>query len=294
MNVIDISSWQSGMNLKTMFDQNYSLNGVIVKMTQGLSYTNPTAKDWLSWLMQNNKPFGVYHYLDLYGAEAEARHFVEISKPYIGKGILAIDYEGNTLRQGAGYLKRCLDEVYRLSGVKPFVYVSQSFIATQDFGPIVEAGYPLWLAQYADMHPVYGFKETPWQKGDTYPWQKYWIHQYSSHGRLTGWGDDLDFNKFYGTANDWNHFANDSEAPSSDPQPVLKPADPVVVSEVLMGRYGIGEERVEKLITDGYNPESVQNKINELYAVAYKIQPLIKSNIQYSNSIMKIVKGICI
>lgn len=291
MNVIDISSWQSGMNLKTMFDQNPSLNGVIVKTTQGLSYVNPPAKDWLSWLMQNKKPFGVYHYLDLYGAEAEARHFVEVSKPYVDKGILAIDYEGNTIRKGAGYLKQCLDEVYRLTGVKPFVYVSQSFIATQDFGPIVAAGYPLWLAQYADMNLVYGFKETPWQKGPIYPWDKYWIHQYSSCGRLTGWGDNLDFNKFYGTVSDWNKLANNKEAPFPEPQPSLKPADPVVVSEVLMGRYGIGDERIQKLTAAGYDPSKVQAKINELYAIASKVRPLIANNLDYTNSIVKLARG---
>lgn len=292
MNIIDISSWQSGMNLKTMFDKNPSLNGVIVKTTQGLSYVNPPAKDWLTWLMSNNKPFGVYHYLDVYGAEAEARHFVEASKPYIGKGILAIDYEGNTLRQGAGYLKQCLDEVYRLTGVRAFVYVSQSFIATQAFGPIVEAGYPLWLAQYADMNPVHGFKEIPWQKGSIYPWDKYWIHQYTSCGYLEGWNNNLDFNKFYGNTSDWAKLAGGSVAPEPTPAPAtLKPADPVVVSEVLMGRYGIGDERIQKLTADGYDPKKVQAKINELYTIASKVRPLIADNLDYINSIIKLARG---
>ena len=85
MNIIDIASYQGGMVLKIMFDRNPSLDGVIVKLTQGTSFVTPQAKDWLDWLVSNNKPFGLYHYLDLYGAEAEAQHFAAKAKPYIGK-----------------------------------------------------------------------------------------------------------------------------------------------------------------------------------------------------------------
>lgn len=290
MNIIDIASWQSGMDLESVFNKNPTLDGVIVKITQGTGYVNPPAKNWLSWLVDHKKPFGVYHYLDLYGAEAEAKHFVELADPYIGKAILAIDYEGNTVRKGTTYLKQCLDEVYRLTGVKPFVYVSQSFISSQDFSSIVNDGYPLWLAQYADSNITHGFIDKPWQKGSVFPWNKYLMHQYTSCGRLVGWDNNLDFDKFYGTQDDWISLAKGSKGQPSDPKPSLKPVDPLVVSEVLMGRYGIGDERIQKLISSGYDPESVQAKINELYIVASKVSPLISSNLPYINSIVKIAK----
>ena len=287
MNIIDISSWQQGLVLKNLFDKNPGLDGVIVKLSQGVSYINPCAKDWLSWLDQNNKPFGVYHYLDLYGAEAEAKHFVDAAKPYLGKAVLAIDYEANTLRKGTSYLKQCLDEIYKLTGVKPFVYISQSFIASQDFSQIVSEGYPLWMAQYADMNPVYGFKEDPWNNGSISPWDRFLIQQYTSCGRLEGWNHGLDFDKFYGTVEDWKDLSKGDS--SFEP---LKPADPSIVSEVLLGWYGNGENRVKKLLEDGYDPEAIQQKINELYLIARRIYPEVKGNIPYLNSIMKIVKGI--
>lgn len=285
MNFIDISSWQSGMNLRTMFDNNPSLDGVIVKVSQGTSYVNPPSGEWLTWLVRNNKPLGMYHYLDLYGAEAEARHFVDVARPYIGKGILSIDYEGNTVRKGTGYLKQCLDEVYRLTGVKAYVYVSQSFIASQDFGPIAEAGYPLWLAQYADMNPVYGFIDHPWQKGSFSPFPVINMHQYTSCGRLKGWNDNLDFDLFYGSVEDWGSLPSDD----SQYEPV-KRVNTTVVLDVISGKYGIGNERVRRLAEDGYNPVEVQSKINELYGIAQSCKKYLSGNEDYMNAIVRIVR----
>lgn len=295
MNVIDISSWQVGISLPTLFADN-PLGGVIVKATQGTSYINPCYAEWVKWLSDNNKPFGVYHYLDLYGAEAEARHFVNTVKPYIGKAILVIDYEGNTIRKGSVYLKACLDEIYRLVGVKAFVYVSQSFIHSGGFTDIASAGYPLWIAQYADMNPVHGFLDKPWQSGSVAPFTRYVMHQYTSCGRLNGYSGDLDFDLFYGTAGDWSVFAKSDSAPTPAPTPTPtpkpKPADPVVASEVLDGKYGIGSERIAKLREAGYDPDKVQAKINELYGIAAKVKPIVSSNMDYLGSVMSIVRSI--
>ena len=85
MNLIDISSWQQGISLPELFERNGELDGVIVKLTQGTNYVNPPAKDWLAWLMGSGRSFGIYHYLDLYGARAEAEHFVQTARTYIGK-----------------------------------------------------------------------------------------------------------------------------------------------------------------------------------------------------------------
>ena len=290
MNLIDIASYQGDMVLKIMFDRNPSLDGVIVKLTQGTSFVTPQAKDWLDWLVSNNKPFGLYHYLDLYGAEAEAQHFAAKAKPYIGKCPLAIDYEANTIRMGTGYLKKCLDEVYRLTGVKPFVYVSQSFIATQDFGAIVSAGYPLWMAQYADMNPVHGFKESPWQKGSFSPWQKITMQQYTSCGYLEGWGHNLDFDLFHGNVEDWTALAKGKDAPDTN----LKPADPSIVLAVLKNQYGTESDnpsRSSRLLKDGYDPESVQSKINQLYGISSKVKKDIGNEMSYLNSILWIVRS---
>ncbi len=296
MNLIDIASWQKGIDLDALFKQN-PLDGVVVKATQGTSYVNPDYAAWTKWLSDHDKPFGVYHYLDLYGAEAEARHFVETVRPYIGKATLTADYEGNTIRKGTVYLKAFLDEVYRLTGFKPFVYVSQSYIATGGFGEIANAGYPLWLAQYASSTEIVnGFKDHPWQKGSVAPFPRYLMHQYTSCGRLNGWKHNLDFDLFDGSYAAWMELARGESAPTPAPAPtptptVLKPADPSVVLDVLKNKYGVGQNRIDALRQAGYDPASVQSAVNRIYGVAHKVKQDIGKDMEYINSILWIVRS---
>ena len=190
---------------------------------------------------------------------------------------------------GTGYLKACLDEVLRLTGIRPMVYCSLSVVASpsQDFAQIAAAGYPLWLAQYADMNPVSGFLDEPWQRGSVAPFPRYVLHQYTSRGHLNGWSGNLDFDKFSGSYAEWMELARGKTQPVGP----VKPVDPVVVSEVLAGLYGIGDERIRKLAEDGYDPAEVQQKINELYGVAGRVRPLVAENMEYLNSIIKIVRS---
>lgn len=295
MNLIDIASWQQGLDLATVYRLNPALDGVIVKVSQGTGYVNACGRDWLDWLVKNGKPAGTYHYLDLMGAVEEARHYVESVKPWLGKAALAIDYEGTTLAKGTGYLKACLDEVYRLTGVKPMVYCSQSVTQQQDFSAIAAAGYPLWVAQYADMRVVNGFVSTPWQSGSVAPFPGYVMHQYTSCGKLSGWSGNLDFDLFYGSASDWAALCGGSAQPQPEPQPAptptkLKGPDPVVVNEIISNKFGVGAAREKKLREAGFDPQKCQAKVNELYAVAAKIKPLLAGNMDYINSIIKIVR----
>ena len=293
MNLIDIASWQHGIDLATLFKTN-PLDGVIVKATQGTSYVNPDYAGWTKWLSEHDKPFGVYHYLDLYGAEKEAQHFVKTIRPYIGKATLTADYEGNTIRKGAVYLKKFLDEVYRLTGVKAFVYVSQSYLATGGFADIAKAGYPLWLAQYASSTEiVYGFKDKPWQKGSVAPFNSYAMHQYTSCGRLNGYNGDLDFDLFNGSYALWLELARGEAqpTPAPTPAPTLKPADPSVVLDVLKNKYGIGQDRINALRQAGYDPASVQSAVNRIYGIAQKVKQDIGKDMDYINSILWIARS---
>lgn len=291
MNFIDIASWQAGLDLPTLFKKNKKLNGVIVKVSQGTGFVTPQAKAWLDWLTQNGKLAGTYHYLDLMGAEAEARHYVDSVKPWLGKVALAIDYEGATVGKGTKYLKACLDEVYRLTGIKPFVYCSQcSCLEAQDFSDIADAGYPLWVAQYADYKIVNGFLTKPWQRGSPAPFDKYTMRQYTSCGHLNSWSKNLDFDLFYGNADDWSKLTQ-AQKPTQSAE-TLKGPDPEIVLDVLMNRYGTGKDREKALRSFGYDPEAIQRKINELYAVSAKVKPLAAGNMDYLNSIVKIVRDV--
>lgn len=297
MNFIDIASWQHGINLPTLFAQN-PLDGVIVKATQGVTYVNPDYAAWTKWLSDNGKLFGLYHYLDGADAEEEAAHFYTTIKPYIGKGVPVADYEDPATSKGTYWLKKFLDKFYALSGVRCMVYCSLSVVQTQDFKAIASSGHALWVAQYADMVTVHGFINNPWQKGSVSPFPGYLMHQYTSCGRLVGYDGNLDFDKYYGTAEEWAAIANGQSAeptPTPTPTPTpptLKPATPTIVLSVLKNEYGIGQERIDRLRADGYDPTDVQNTINRLYNVSAKVKSDIGKDMSYINSILWIVRSL--
>ena len=296
MNVIDISSWQKGIDLSILFAEN-NLDGVIVKATQGLSYVNPDFAPWVKWLNDNGKPYGFYHYCDGGNAEAEAEHFYRTVKSYIGKGIPVADYEGEALASGTAWLKRFLDRFYALSGVRCMIYCSISVVREQNFNALTN--HPLWIAQYADMATVNGFLDHPWQKGSVAPFNGYAMHQYTSCGRLNGYGGNLDFDKFYGSYALWLEMARGEADPPPAPAPTptpapsaLKPADPQIVLRTLKDEFGTGEARRAAIRNEGYSPDSVQDTINRLYSVSTNVKRDIGNDMPYLNSILWIVRSI--
>ena len=286
MNFIDISSWQYGLDLDTLFKNN-NLDGVIVKSSGGVSYVQSTCDKWIQFLHKHNKPFGFYHYLndDNQGASGalEARYFVQNTKSYFGFGMPFADYEGEALKKGTKYLLEFLETVYLLTNVRCGVYTSLSVIQSQDFSEIAK-NYPLWVAQYADFNQVNGFLESPWLSGSVSPFNRFIIHQYTSCGHLKGWNGNLDFDKVYLTKEEWEEMCKGKKPDE------LKGPDATVVSEVLSGRYGTNEKRRKSLIEAGYDPDKVQKKINEIYELANQIRPILKGNMEYINSIVKVVK----
>ena len=288
MNFIDISSWQYGLDLETLFRENPSLDGVIVKSSGGVSYVQTTCDPWVQYLHKHNKPFGFYHYLDDDGQHSsgamEARYFVQNTKSYFGFGMPFADYEGEALNKGTKYLQEFLDTVYDLTTVRCGVYCSLSVVQSQDFSQISK-NYPLWVAQYADMNPVSGFLDNPWQNGSVSPFPRYIIHQYTCCGHLNGWNGNFDFDKVYLSEEEWREMCGGNKPDE------LRGPDAVVISDILSNKYGIKEERARKLREAGYDPDRCQQKINEIYDMANRIKPIVKGNMDYLNSIVKVVRS---
>lgn len=283
MNIIDIASWQRGIDLAAVFAAN-PLDGVVVKATEGTGYTNPFLESWADFLLRNGKPLGFYHYLKGLDPHSEAAFFVNAIRPYIGKAILAGDYEEETLAKGTGYVKEFLDTVLELTGVRPLIYCGQSVVVSQDFTAIAGAGYKLWLAQYASMEPVYGFQTHPWQSGSVAPFNGYAMHQYSGNGRLNGYDGKIDLNLWTGSYSAWLEVSKGVEPPA------LKPADPEIVARVIDGEFDIGEVRWQRLRELGYDPDSVQNMVNTCYGIALSCKKYLKGYEEYASTIAKITR----
>ena len=198
---IDISKWQGDINLSKV-----PCDFVIVKATQANKYVNPYFNKKVDEALALNKLVGVYHYCASgVGAKAEAEHFVNTIKPYLGKVLLCIDWEGDSNPKfgDASYVLDILDYVYNLTKIKPLIYQSKSVCRTSGMDKIA-AKYDLWCAQYASNNPQIGYRKTPWTDNKGFgPWKTVYIYQYSSKGQLTGYNGTLDLDKAYTTKEEW-------------------------------------------------------------------------------------------
>ena len=257
LNGVDIASHQAGIKIADMTDTDF----VIVKESGGIGYKNPYASDMISQALNAGKLIGTYHYAREKGckgsAKEEAAYYVEATRPYIGQAVLALDWE-EECSLGTGWAKEWLDEVYRLTGVKPVVYTSQSVCAYWDWSAIANAGYKLWLAQYATLNPIYGWQSVPWQSGSLGAWtnQRYVIHQYGV-GYVPGYSSRIDMDLFYGNADDWKKLAAKTNSVKTDSTPTEQ-ASPVATADdiinIMFGWEGLSRAaQTHRPIIDLYN-----------------------------------------
>lgn len=222
MNGIDISKWQPNIDLSVV-----PCDFVIVKATQGTSYISSEFQKQISQANNLGKLIGVYHYASKGGAMAEADHFLQTVRDYIGRAILVLDWEGeqNENFGNPSYALAWLRYVEQVTGIKPFIYMSKS--VCRQYAKQWDASFPLWCAQYANFNTT-GYQDNPWtDKKGFGPWDGCQILQYSSKGRLKGYSKDLDLDKAYISADEWQKYASGGKVPAVDPtiKPTLKKGD---------------------------------------------------------------------
>ena len=210
LNGIDISSWQAGINVRGV-----KADFVIVKATGGTKYVNPYYKQFADAALASGKQIGFYHYArEDYcpgSAVKEAVHFSNKVKPYIGKAVLFLDFEGSALKMSnaAKWAKKFMDTVYKRTGVKPLIYMSQSVTWKFNWSSVAKK-YGLWVAQYLYANEYKsGYLKSPthWDIGY---WDRETLYQYSSTAKIKGYGGYLDVNKFYGSVKAWKKLAQKS------------------------------------------------------------------------------------
>ena len=215
MRGIDISIYQRGLDLSKI-----DFDFAIIKATEGTELVQDTCDPWVQQCIQLGKRWGFYHFCAGGDPIAEADFFVDNTKNYFGHGISVLDYEAYG-RFGTAKAKQFLDRVYERTGVRCLVYMSRSVIKEEDWSQIA-CNHPLWVAQYAN-NDTTGYQDNPWlQAGDFGPWASPAIHQYTSHGRLAGWGKNLDLDKAHITAEAWDTLAAGDKAqdkPATEDKP---------------------------------------------------------------------------
>lgn len=257
MNGIDIASWQTGINVG---QGGVAADFVIVKATGGTGYVNPDCDRAFQQAVNSGKKVAVYHYAHEIGyqgtVEQEAEFFLKNIQSYIGKAILILDWESDN-KGDVAWAKRWLDYVQHKTSVKPLFYTYTSVLNSYDFSSIAKADYGLWIANYgSDAAQNYSQPNPPYSPG----FSNTVMYQYTSNGRLAGWGSRLDLNVFYGDRNAWDKYAtpyhqNTDKPAAVDPltagtsNPVLE--DPKFPhNKAHIDRYGpLGN----KLIVEGWH-----------------------------------------
>ena len=259
LNGIDIASYQSGIDLSVV-----PCDFVIIKATQGTGYVNPDCDRAYQQAKRAGKLRGTYHYVGGGNAVAEADYYINNIKGYLKDGLLAIDWEAeqNSAWGNEAYLEQLVRRVIERTSIKPLIYsMASRYAQVAAVAKKLDCG--LWIAEYADMNPT-GYQAHPWREG-AYGCA---IRQYASTGRLNGWGGNLDLNIAYMTRDQWAKYVNPGGKPAAAPAP-SKPApaparksEDAIAAEVIAGKWGNGQDRVNRLKKAGYNPATIQAKVN--------------------------------
>lgn len=265
LNGIDIASYQSGIQPAKLTTTDF----IIVKFTQGTTYLNLYAAAQYSLAKKAGKLLGAYHYAAGGDPIKEAQYFVK----NLGdrKCVLALDWEGAQNPQfgknDVDWCFRFLTEVYRLTGVRPLLYMSKSVARAHDWSKVAK-DYPLWCAQYGSNNTT-GYQSNPWTDSSSFgAWRGDTIRQYSSKGRLKGYSGNLDLDKAYLTKSQWMTLA------AGTTKAVTVYSRDAVVSEV-KAHIGVKEgSSAHHKIIDRYNartplPRSYKVKYTDAWCATF-------------------------
>lgn len=219
--MIDVSSWQTGINVTTTGAQI-----VVAKATEGIGYVNPDCDRVVQDALAAGQGVGVYHFAHTENsAVSEANYFIDHTRGYIGKGIVPIlDWEPNALWDTSWALT-WLQTVEAVWGTKPIIYTNQYAENSYDWSAVVAGDYGLWIAAYTlGDTPIYGFNPPAVQPTlRNWPFAVAW--QYTGNGYVNGWNGGVDLSVVYGDLNTWHAYAGSGQvAPNPTPQPTPQPA----------------------------------------------------------------------
>lgn len=217
--MIDVSSWQTGINVTTSGAQI-----VVAKATEGIDYVNPDCDRVVQDALSAGQGVGVYHFAHTENSAAsEAQYFIDNTRGYIGKGIVPIlDWEPSA-PWNTDWAFTWLRTVEAAWHTKPVVYMNQFTENAYDWSTVVAGNYGLWIAAYPlDRTPIYGFNP-PATQPTLYHWPFAVAWQYTSTGYVNGWNGALDLSVVYGDLNTWHAYAGSEQATTNTPAPAPAP-----------------------------------------------------------------------
>lgn len=204
LNFIDISSYQDSLNLVAVSS---SIQGVIVKATEGTSYVNPYCDRHYQQAKSANLLRGFYHFAGSNDPLAEAAFFYRNVLGYLHDGIPVLDWEG---KQSVEWVNKFVRQFHNLTGIWCWIYANPWRLNQGG----VEKNCARWVAEYpAISRPT--FKQAsnlscPVADGNVVAWQ------FCSDGRLNGYSGNLDCSLYYGDEKSWLKYAGSDALDSGD------------------------------------------------------------------------------
>lgn len=257
MKGIDVSHW-NGLPFNSATEKAYKdADFVIVKATQGTTFVDNCWKANADKVLKDGKLLGLYHYAAGANASKEADFFLKTVSKYVGKAVLAIDWEqGQNQAWGSTvWVRTWCNRVFSQTKVKPLIYIQAS--ATAQVASVANL-YPLWIAGYPKKNYESWTPPTFPYKKFLAGWKEYTIWQYTSAG-------GVDRNVANITKTDWLNMATPAslQPTKSNPQPAKKSLE-TVVAEVRAGKWGNDPQRSQRLLAAGYPAKEIQARVNAL------------------------------
>lgn len=229
VNGIDVSIYQEKASLNLLDADFY-----FIKATEGGGgWDDDALVSNVAEARLSGKVVGFYHFARPMlstgnTAAEEARSFLSVITPHLRVGdLIALDWEAENQHM-TGWAKEWMDIVRTATGAKVFIYLNSAAINAGDWSA-VEKEYPLWLAMYGANAVLDGYAPKPVSESKTQWAAGVRMWQYGSRGRLRGYDGDLDFNVFYGTAEELKTFGATKVLQEPAPNEPLEPVpDPVV------------------------------------------------------------------
>lgn len=211
----DISKFQGDVNFDTYKNNS---NFLIVKATEGVGYIDPKLVRNQSEARRVGLPLGYYSFArpDLGNPpEAEAQFFLDRVGTLREGEVLCLDYEVSKIQTQVDWCKKWLDYVFQKTGVRPLIYMSESYVNGLNWQAVVDGGYGLWIAKYA----IPSSPDASFNKGK---WPVVAMYQWSSSQQVPGISGNVDANVFYGDVVTFKKYGYKPVAPQP---PVEDPKD---------------------------------------------------------------------
>lgn len=196
LDFIDISSYQADLNLVAVSS---SIQGVIVKATEGNSYVNPYCDRHYRQAKNSDLLRGFYHFAGGSDPLAEAAFFYRNVLGYLHDGIPVLDWEGN---QTVDWVNGFVRQFHDLTGIWCWIYANPWRFNQGG----VEPNCARWVASYPEVgHPTF-VQAASWKcpdaDGNVVAWQ------FCSDGRVPGYNANLDCSVYYGDRESWLRYAD--------------------------------------------------------------------------------------